>query len=97
MSIESLFGEPLANWRSLGIDTGASQPMNLDARVAQAYYDQIPGSKSSTAKDGTITWTMPCSSIGPDLELHIGNGTAIYPWTLLEGDSVDNGANAGSE
>lgn len=75
---------------SLRADTGASSPINLDAQVAQAYYDQVEGWISNKAKDGTITWTFPCSSKLPDLELHIGNGTATYPWQSLEGGSVGN-------
>lgn len=55
--------------------------MRVNGRVAEAYWNQVPGSWDNSGQ-GT-EWTLPCDTTPPDLVLHIGSGTAVIPGHLL--------------
>ncbi|KAJ4296047.1 hypothetical protein N0V88_004749 [Collariella sp. IMI 366227] len=60
-------------------DTGTTLLM-LPSAIAQAYYWQVPGAKSSAQAGG---WVFPCGAALPDLTLHIGSYKAVIPGELM--------------
>lgn len=63
--------------------------MDVDARVSQAYYAQVPGSLPSNNSAGSISYSFPCNATLPDLTLNIGNDTAIYRAKILTFNNAD--------
>lgn len=85
----SIGGNSLGNPQPIMMaDTGGNAIMTVDAKIAQAYYAQVPGSVDTSGQGKG--WTMPCQSIPPDLTLHIGSGIALIPGHLLN-TNVTNG------
>ena len=62
--------------------------MTVDAKIAQAYYTQVPGSVDTSGQGKG--WTIPCHTTPPDLTLHIGSGIALISGHLLN-TNVTNG------
>ena len=51
--------------------------MRVNGRIAEAYWNQVPGSWDNSGQG--IEWTLPCNTTPPDLVLHIGSGIAVIP------------------
>ncbi|KAK4105448.1 acid protease [Parathielavia hyrcaniae] len=83
-STSSLF-VPLAH--SAMADTGTTLLL-LPAAIAQAYYWQVPGARSSAQVGG---WVFPCDVAPtlPDLTLHLGTYKAVVPGELMVFAPVD--------
>ncbi|KAL8671318.1 MAG: hypothetical protein Q9168_004179 [Polycauliona sp. 1 TL-2023] len=92
----SVHGQRMNESSDMFFDTGGGNSIYAPMSIVSAYYSQVP---DLNWRDCTII--IPCTSQLPDLELHIGNGTALIPSDRMMGDpltgSVDPSWIAGSQ
>ena len=69
------------------LDTGGERTISAPLSVVQEFYSQA---EQSFTVDGCLI--VPCNATLPDLELHIGNGTAIIYSRDLVGNPYQNGS-----
>ncbi|CAD6567777.1 MAG: hypothetical protein ASARMPREDX12_009454 [Alectoria sarmentosa] len=74
----------------LVLDTGAGHNIIAPSSVTEAYYSRVPGALLDDGFGGGLSlWLVPCNATLPDLDLHIGNGTATITGASMIGLSID--------
>ena len=75
-------------------DTGGDSHINAPFTVVEEYYSRIETVYWSSQLGGfNCTVIIPCNSVLPDLQMHIGNGTAKIRGTFMNGRPLTGPAN----
>ncbi|CAO1596797.1 hypothetical protein XANCAGTX0491_000627 [Xanthoria calcicola] len=92
----SIRGEQMDESADMSFDTGGGNHIYAPLSITSAYYSQIPDLDmrwSSNLGGNNCTIVIPCTSQLPDLEMHIGNGTARIRSEHMMGESLTGPAN----
>ncbi|KAI4270513.1 MAG: hypothetical protein L6R38_007112 [Xanthoria sp. 2 TBL-2021] len=90
----SIRGERMDESADMSFDTGGGNHIYAPLSITSAYYSQIPDLLWSSKLGGyNCTIVIPCTSHLPDLEMHIGNGTARIRSEHMKGEPLTGPAN----
>ncbi|KAI4260753.1 MAG: hypothetical protein LQ352_000145 [Teloschistes flavicans] len=89
----SINGTQMNEQADLVFDTGGDNFINAPFAIINEYYSGVPDLRWGSQGTFNCTIIVPCDSHLPDLEMHIGNGTATIRGEYMNGRPLDGPVN----